>query len=260
MNLDLHVNLGEKFHSKSQIARVLTEDWFERNMFCPRCGCLKCEHFENNKPVADFFCPRCGSQYELKSKNGLISSKVSDGAYAAMIKRITSGKSPDFFFLSYSLVNRVVTDFLFVPNHFFIPDVIEKRPPLAPTAKRAGWVGCNILLEKIPIQGRIDVIKAGQITSMERVVAKVANAKRLQLDNLNKQGWLLDVLNCVNMIPKDDFTLDEVYQFETTLSQKRPNNNNIRAKIRQQLQLLRDKGFLEFKGKGTYRKTRVCRP
>ena len=259
MNLDLQVNLGAKFHSKSQIARVLTEDWFERNMFCPRCGHPKCEHFENNKPVAVFFCPRCESQYELKSKNGLISSKYTDGAYEKMIERITSGKSPDFFFLSYSLINCVVTDFLFVPNHFFIPDVIEKRPPLAPTARRAGWVGCNILLGKIPIQGRIDVIKTGQITSKERVVAKVANAKRLQLDNIKRQGWLLDVLNCVNMIPNDDFTLDDVYQFESALSQKRPENNNIRAKIRQQLQILRDKGFPEFKGKGTYRKTQVCR-
>jgi len=35
---------------------------------------------------------------------------------------------------------------------------------------------------------------------------------------------------------------------------KYPNNNFIKDKIRQQLQLLRDKGILEFTSRGNYRK------
>ena len=38
------------------------------------------------------------------------------------------------------------------------------------------------------------------------------------------------------------------------LQARHPQNNNIRPKIRQQLQVLRDKGVIEFLGRGLYRK------
>ncbi|MBQ3398592.1 MAG: hypothetical protein IJG51_06870 [Synergistaceae bacterium] len=38
------------------------------------------------------------------------------------------------------------------------------------------------------------------------------------------------------------------------MSQKYPNNYHIEAKIREQLQFMRDKGFIEFLGDGRYRK------
>lgn len=49
------------------------------------------------------------------------------------------------------------------------------------------------------------------------------------------------------------FTLSNVYAFENELAQKHPNNRNIRAKIRQQLQLLRDQGLVEFVSPRVYR-------
>ncbi len=52
---------------------------------------------------------------------------------------------------------------------------------------------------------------------------------------------------------KKDFLLSEIYQFENYLKLKHPNNNNIQAKIRQQLQILRDKDFLEFSSRGKYK-------
>ena len=61
---------------------------------------------------------------------------------------------------------------------------------------------------------------------------------------------------CVDTIKKEYFTLDEVYKFEQKLKQKYPNNNFIKDKIRQQLQLLRDKGIIEFIGRGNYRKVK----
>ena len=51
------------------------------------------------------------------------------------------------------------------------------------------------------------------------------------------------------------FTLKDMYSFVQELSIKHPNNNNVEAKIRQQLQFLRDKGFVEFTSRGSYRKT-----
>ena len=150
MNLQFNQSLLANYHSRTQIARVLTENWVADNMFCPRCGNLNINHFPNNAPVADFYCPLCNNEYELKSKNGSLAHKVNDGAYETMIKRITSNNNPDFFFMNYSKETQCVKDFIFVPKHFFVPDVIEKRKPLAQTARRAGWIGCNILLDKIP--------------------------------------------------------------------------------------------------------------
>lgn len=122
-------------------------------MYCPRCGNIHINHFENNRPVDDYFCPACESQYELKSKNGNLGRKINDGAYGTMIERITSNDNPDFFFMSYSKTELKVKDFVFIPKHFFVPEIIEKRRPLSQAARRAGWTGCNILVEKIPEQG-----------------------------------------------------------------------------------------------------------
>ena len=56
---------------------------------------------------------------------------------------------------------------------------------------------------------------------------------------------------------KDMVTLQEIYEFsERQLSLQFPDNNNVRAKIRQQLQRLRDDGDVEFlDDRGTYRIT-----
>ena len=254
MNLafDNSISIIEGYHSKTQIARVLTEDWVNQNMYCPRCGNTRIKHFENNRPVADFYCPSCNNEYELKSKNGNLGHKINDGAYKTMIERITSNDNPDFFLMSYSKVESKVKDFILIPKHFFVPDIIEKRKPLAPTARRAGWIGCNILIDKIPKQGRIDIISNGKVTDINKVVDKVNRSNQLETKDMSSRGWLMDVLNCVNKISSKSFTLDEMYQFENLLHIKHPQNNNIKPKIRQQLQFLRDKGFIEFLGNGKY--------
>ena len=38
MNLKFDISLAKGYISPSQIARVLTEDWLARNMYCPICG------------------------------------------------------------------------------------------------------------------------------------------------------------------------------------------------------------------------------
>lgn len=242
------------YHSGSQIARILTEKWVEDNMFCPRCGSLHINRFPNNRPVADFYCPECNNEYELKSKSGKIAHKINDGAYQTMIQRITSNENPDFFFMSYSKEFLCVRDFVFVPKHFFVPEIIERRNPLTESARRAGWVGCNILLDKIPEQGRIEIVSNGVIHSVKTVVDRVDKSSRLEIKDIDSRGWLLDILNCINQIATEIFSLKEIYAFDIPLSLKHPQNHNIRAKIRQQLQILRDKGFIKFLGNGVYKK------
>lgn len=252
MNLKIDNRTIENYHSGTQIARVLTENWVNQNMYCPRCGNLHIKHFENNRPVADFYCPSCNNEYELKSKNGTLGHKITDGAYDTMIERITSNNNPDFFFMSYSKTVLEVIDFILIPKHFFVPDIVEKRKPLAPTARRAGWTGCNILIDKIPMQGRIAIVSNGKVQDMNDVVYKVNKSNQLETNDISSRGWLMDILNCVNKISSKTFTLSEIYEFEDILKLKHPRNNNIRPKIRQQLQFLRDKGFIEFLGNGRY--------
>lgn len=254
MNLTFDANSLEKYHSNSQISRVITETWVGENMYCPRCGNISIKKFENNRPVADFFCPVCNNEYELKSKSGSISKKIVDGAYETMINRITGNQNPDFFFMNYSISEHKVNDFIIVPKHFFTPDIIEKRKPLSQNARRAGWAGCNILISRIPQQGRISIIENGKILNKNKVIDQVNRSILLDTNSVDSRGWLMDVLNCVNSIQNDFFTLNEIYTFEKVLRQKHPNNNNVKPKIRQQLQFLRDKGFIEFLGGGRYRK------
>ena len=150
---------ADNYSSNAQKIRVITEDWVNNNMFCPYCGNKYVSHFENNRPVADFFCPSCKEEYELKSKGASISNKINDGAYNTMIERITSINNPNFFFMHYNKISLQIENFVMVPKYFFSPDIIEKRKPLAETARRAGWTGCNILLNRIPNEGRIYIVQ-----------------------------------------------------------------------------------------------------
>ncbi len=52
---------------------------------------------------------------------------------------------------------------------------------------------------------------------------------------------------------RESFELADVYAFEPRLAALYPGNNNVRPKIRQQLQAPRDRGWLEFLGRGRYR-------
>lgn len=45
-----------------------------------------------------------------------------------------------------------------------------------------------------------------------------------------------------------------MYAFEDYLKRRYPKNNYIKDKIRQQLQVLRDQGMIEFLGGGRYKK------
>ena len=75
----------------------------------------------------------------------------------------------------------------------------------------------------------------------------------LHTDSIEKRGWLLDTLRLVERLDTD-FSLSQIYMFVDELREKYPRNNHIQDKIRQQLQFLRDKGFIEFKGRGQYRR------
>ena len=100
----------------------------------------------------------------------------------------------------------------------------------------------------------LSIIENQNFRSKDRIVQDYARIKRLQTGSIEKRGWLFDVLNCVNAIPTKDFYLKDIYVFADKLKIQHPDNQNIEAKIRQQMQFLRDKGMIEFLERGHYRK------
>lgn len=254
MDLRFNISLTSGYKSAAQMARVLTEDWLARNMYCPICGEISIKKAETNAPVKDYICEHCKAQYELKSKKENTDkyiTKVNDGEYRTMIDRITSFDNPSFFFMHYD--NYEVNNLIIVPKCFFVPEVIEKRKPLAKNARRAGWEGCNILLNQIPDFAKIPIIKNKVVLDSKIVCNKYNKIYSLQTNNIESRGWLIDVLRCVEQLDIN-FTLKQMYKFVEELKIKHPANNNIEAKIRQQLQFLRDKGFIDFSSRGNYKK------
>lgn len=70
---------------------------------------------------------------------------------------------------------------------------------------------------------------------------------------MSARGWMLDIMRCIERVDRADFTLDDMYAFESELAAAHPENNRIKDKIRQQLQMLRDKGYIDFVSRGNYR-------
>lgn len=251
MSLQMNLDIAKNYTSKSQIARVVTENWLFENGFCPSCGSNLSE-VNNNAQVHDFSCFSCNDQYELKSFHGNTPAKVNDGAYDSMIKRILDVTSPHFVFLGYDQSYSVVNCFA-VPNYLFHASIIEKRKPLALTARRAGWTGCMILLNQIPNIGKIKLVENGIF--VQRGIVRTAWDKTRALTeqvNIESRGWTLDILCCVEKL-NTNFSLSEMYAFESQLSIKHPQNKHIKEKIRQQLQALRNIGFVEFVKPGFYK-------
>ena len=146
-----------------------------------------------------------------------------------------------------------ISNFCVIPKHFFIPEIVEKRKPLANTARRKGWIGCNLLLKYIPESGKVYYIKNSVVEAKDKVIEKWEKTLFLREKQLNKsKGWLIDIMKCIDKLGKKSFTLNEVYSFENELRSLHSNNKHIKDKIRQQLQVLRDKDYLQFTSRGNY--------
>lgn len=105
-----------------------------------------------------------------------------------------------------------------------------------------------------------------RISKIERVVLPTIQIEHGEvspfvLENISDSiysvlnGWKLSVFECISSIQTQEFTLKDAYEFENKLQKRHPKNRNIKAKIRQQIQLLRDLGLVEFlSNDGKYRK------
>jgi type II restriction enzyme len=249
--LALNFELASSYTSQSQIARVLTEDWCCRSLYCAACDSNSLQPSPANTKAIDFLCGRCNETYQVKSLRTRIGYRILDSAYGAMVSAIRSDSVPNLMVMRYT-PQWCISDLLLVPRFFFTESIIEKRKPLSATARRAGWVGCNILLGEVPQTGRIHVVKDGAAAATSRVRQQYKKMAGLAHIKPELRGWTLDTLRVVERLGRRKFALDEVYAFDSELKALHPKNENVRPKIRQQLQVLRDLGKVRFLEPGRY--------
>jgi type II restriction enzyme len=205
-----------------------------------------------------------------------------------MMDAIRKDETPNFYFLHYDLATWGIRNLLLIPSFAFPTSAIIKRKPLSATARRAGWIGCNIALHRIPSDARIPVVTETVVLPANEVRARFKRVKPLSEIKAKERGWTLDVLNAVRRLAakpanlldcggkrsatpflssaakrfqsgvtvaalQNEFTTAEVYAFERELAQLHPGNRHVRDKIRQQLQVLRDAGLLIHVERGRWR-------
>lgn len=251
MNLECDVKLALQYRSASQIARVVTEAWCARELYCVACSNNRLTPAPPNTEAIDFECSECKQLFQLKRGKAWSERKVVDAGLEAMLRAIRRDRTPNLLVLQYSPLWRVL-NLLLIPRFFFHETAIEPRKPLTAHARRAGWVGCNILLDSIPEDGKIRLIRNGRALAKEKIRAEYRRVQPLSQLRPDLRGWALDVLSTIRALDKRRFTLSELYAHEPILQAAHPSNRNVRPKIRQQLQVLRDLGLVTFEAPGHY--------
>lgn len=242
--------LADSYKSLSQKARVVTEAWGADNFFCPNCSSGSLHQTPNGFDAVDYVCPDCQLPFQLKSKVSPIGNKVLDGAYGAMMRAVIEDRTPNLFLLQYDRPPWSVRNLILIPHFAFSPSSILKRNPLSPTARRAGWIGCFIVLSNIPKEARIPLVTEGSVTPRAEVRGRFDRLKSLKNLSARERGWTLDVLRVVQSLGKREFVNQDVYDFSAELGKLHPENRHVRDKIRQQLQFLRDRGFIVQSSRG----------
>jgi type II restriction enzyme len=251
--LQIQKETSARYKSASQRARVATEAWAQDNLYCPSCDSHRLSRAPTNTPAIDFLCPRCQSPFQLKSQSRGFALRVTDAAYEVMRRAILDYRTPNLFLLHYVPNLWTVQNLILVPRFAFSTSALERRNPLGPRARRAGWVGCNILLGRIPLDARIPLVEDGVVVPAREVRNRYRLLRPLEGMSAEMRGWTLDVLNVVRQLARREFSLSDVYASEDALANLHPRNLHVRDKIRQQLQVLRDMRIVEFLGRGRYR-------
>ena len=251
MLLTLISSIAAGYKSRSQVARRVSEEWGLQNLYCTACDSDRLTQSPNNTPAIDYVCPRCNQSYQLKCSLKWSEHKILDAGYEAMMKSVRSDTTPNLLVMQYS-ANWKVNNLLLVPAFFFSASSVEKREPLSPTARRAGYVGCNILLSAIAPEGKLRLVTEGSVINAGLIRQQYQQVRPISQIGAASRGWTLDVLSIISRFGGNPFELSEVYGFEAHFASLHPKNTHIREKIRQQLQVLRDLNLLRFLGRGKY--------
>lgn len=138
------------YSSRAQVARVLIETWAELNLYCLRCTSNALARLPANTPVSDFECPRCDAHYQLKSKDGRFGAVIAGAALEPTMRAIRERTMPDHILVEFDRRRSIIVYADAVPGAMIDEGRIIPRRPLSPTARRAGWQGCNINVSELP--------------------------------------------------------------------------------------------------------------
>ena len=92
----------------------------------------------------------------------------------------------------------------------------------------------------------------GSAVAEQQVREEFSRIRKLAEVPPSVRGWTLDALAAVRKLAKARFSLQELYELEPYLRNLHPHNRNVRPKMRQQLQVLRNLGLIEFRSPGNY--------
>ncbi len=258
MDLRLPIHLGTPYESGSQQARVTTEAWAASQLACPSCG-GRLRPLRANTKSTDLRCLACGEPYQLKSQSRQFSKRLLGAEYKTTLHAVRSGTHPSMILLRYEPSKMTVQDVEVIHRSWITESAIVPRKPLKPTARRAGWQGCSLALDRIPTPARIAVVRNEHPAAIREIRDRWHTARRISSSSASSRGWLADVLAVVDRLG-EEFTLEQAYAHERTLASLHPRNRHILPKIRQQLQVARDIGVIEFLGRGRYRKVHSRNP
>ncbi|MDR3090230.1 MAG: phospholipase D-like domain-containing protein [Desulfobulbaceae bacterium] len=132
------------------------------------------------------------------------------------------------------LVNSALSDFSFIINNASVGKITKKTIETI-----------TQILKNIPKSERIDYPNFEITALYEDDLSAITK-------HLN--GWKFDVFQEINNLPNESFNTIIVNEIAENLKNKYPNNNNREAKVRQQLQHLRDLGLVEFISPGIYKR------
>ena len=117
-------------------------------MRCVKCdsGLVKCP--ANQKSI-DHLCSGCGEQYQVKSSRKAFAGrggkiKFLGAEYSTTIASMGGGNPPwNLILVRYSEENQEIEKTLLIERKNISEKNVIPRKPLGPSARRAGWQGCN---------------------------------------------------------------------------------------------------------------------
>lgn len=107
------------------------------------------------------------------------------------------------------------------------------------------------LYEELSIRDSRDGRRMRQDDLRRRLMDKAASLRRPVFGRRDLVGWLELVYDA---LPEGEFTNSQVYEKAELFARHYPENSNVRAKIRQQLQMLRELNLIEHLATGRWRR------
>lgn len=202
-------SVASNYTSPSQRARVISECWFQSYSYCLACDADSLIRSAPNTIATDFKCPACGHSYELKTFRKRPSKSLIDGAYSSLISRINAGLPPTLCLLERNEAWEI-NSLTAIHSSLLTPWAVQPRPPLKATAKRAGWVGCNIRLDRIPPDGEIAIIADGIEESRRETRRRFQRFLPLSNISAEQRGWTGLTLTVIRQLQKTNFSLKDL--------------------------------------------------